>query len=41
MTTSIKLLFDKIMNDPDIIPPSGQKKEDVALAIAQQRAKQS
>ena len=41
MTTSIKLLFDKIMNDPDIIPPSGQKKEDVALAIAQQRVKQS
>ena len=41
MSVNIKLLFDKIMNDPDIIPPSGQKKEDVAIAIAQQRVKQS
>ena len=41
MSVNIKLLFDKIMNDPDIIPPSGQQKEDVAIAIAQQRVKQS
>ena len=41
MTTKVQLFYDKIMNDPDIIPPAGKKKEDIALAIAEQRVKQS
>ena len=41
MPISIKPLFDKIMDDPDIIPEEGTKKEDLALGIAMQRAKQS
>lgn len=41
MTTSVKLLFDKIMSDPDIVTPAGEDKSEVALAIAQQRVKQA
>ena len=41
MTTSVQLLFDKIMNDPDIVTPAGEDKSKVALSIAQQRVKQS
>ena len=41
MTTKVQLFYDKIMNDPDIIPSVGKKKEDIALAIAEQRVKQS
>ena len=29
------------MEDPDIIPPEGEDKEDIAMAMARQRAKQS
>ena len=41
MTTSVKLLFDKIMSDPDIVTPAGEDKSEAALAIAQQRVKQA
>ena len=41
MTINYKPLFDKIMNDPDVIPEEGTDKEDLALSLITQRAKQS
>jgi len=41
MAVNIDALFQHLMEDPDIIPPEGEDKEDIAMAMARQRAKQS
>jgi len=41
MSVNINSLFQHLMEDPDIIPPEGETKEDIAMAMATQRAKQS
>jgi len=41
MSINIDALFQHLMEDPDIIPPEGEDKEDIAMAMARQRAKQS
>ena len=41
MAVNIEALVQHLMEDPDIIPPDGQSKEDIARAMATQRAKQS
>ena len=41
MSVNIDALFQHLMEDPDIIPPEGEDKEDIAMAMARQRAKQS
>ena len=41
MSINIDSLFQHLMKDPDIIPPEGEEKEDIAMAMARQRAKQS
>ena len=41
MSINIDALFQHLMEDPDIIPPEGEEKEDIAMAMATQRAKQS
>ena len=41
MSLNIDALFQHLMKDPDIIPPDGENKEDIAMALATQRAKQS
>jgi len=41
MSVNIDALFQHLMKDPDIIPPEGEDKEDIAMAMATQRAKQS
>ena len=41
MSVNIDALFQHLMEDPDIIPPEGEDKEDIAMAMATQRAKQS
>ena len=34
MPVNYKPLFDKIMDDPDVIPEEGTKKKDLALQMA-------
>jgi len=41
MAVNIKALFQHLMKDPDIVPPEGESKKDVAIALATQRAKQA
>lgn len=41
MSINIEALFQHLMEDPDIIPPDGENKEDIAMAMATQREKQS
>ena len=41
MSINIDALFQHLMKDPDIIPPEGEDKEDIAMAMATQRVKQS
>jgi len=41
MAVNIDALFQHLMEDPDIVPPEGEDKKDIALAMARQRAKQS
>jgi len=41
MSVNIDALFQHLMKDPDIIPPEGEDKEAIAMAMATQRAKQS
>jgi len=41
MSVNIDALFQHLMKDPDIIPPEGEDKEAIAMAMAIQRAKQS
>ena len=41
MSINIDALFQHLMEDPDLIPPEGEEKEDIAMAMATQRAKQS
>jgi len=41
MSVNIEALFQHLMEDPDLIPPEGEEKEDIAMAMATQRAKQS
>ena len=40
-SVNVDALFQHLMEDPDIIAPEGQRKEDIALAMAEQRARQS
>ena len=41
MPVNIKPLFDKLMKDPDIVPPEGKNKEEAVKDYVLQRAKQS
>jgi len=41
MAVNIKALFQHLMKDPDIVPPEGESKKDLAIALATQRAKQA
>ena len=41
MAVNIEALFQHLMKDPDIIPPEGESKKDIAIALATQRAKQA
>ena len=41
MSINIDALFQHLMEDPDIVPPEGEEKEDIAMAMATQRARQS
>ena len=41
MTINYKPLFDKIMEDPDIVPEDGVSKRNLALQMAIQRATQT
>ena len=41
MPVNYKPIFDKIMEDPDIIPEEGTEKKDLALHMAIQRANQT
>jgi len=41
MAINIDALFQHLMEDPDLVPSEGEDKEDIAMAMARQRAKQS